>query len=270
MDKKQIQKIRRTVRGFYHAHGRHELPWRKTTNPYHILVSEVMLQQTQVVRVVPKYLAFIKKFPTLQKLAQAPLRDVLVSWHGLGYNRRAKSLHEASKQVVQFHKGKMPSTFEALCTLKGVGPYTAGAVCAFSYNIPIPLIETNIRTVFFHHLYHDDVLASDAELLSISKACLDRKNPREWFWALMDYGSSLKEKGVRTNSRSKHYVKQSKFKGSDREVRGAIVRVLTGVPCASEKEIQKQTTLPLVKISAQLSKLKKEGIVHYKNKKWSL
>jgi A/G-specific adenine glycosylase len=270
MDKKQIQKMRRAVRSFYRARGRYDLPWRKTVNPYHILVSEVMLQQTQVARVIPKYLAFIKEFPTLYKLAHAPFRDVLISWYGLGYNRRAKSLHEAAKKVVLLYNGKMPDTFEELCTLSGVGSYTAGAICVFSYGIPIPLIETNIRTVIFHHLLQDDRKASDAELLNISKEVLDKKNPREWFWALMDYGSYLKEQGVRTNERSTHYVKQTKFKGSDREVRGAIVRVLTDVPCASEKELQIKTKLPLVKIHEQLVKLKEEGMIRCKNAKWSL
>jgi A/G-specific adenine glycosylase len=270
MDAETIRKLKRIVRNYYRTHGRHELPWRKTKDPYKILVSEIMLQQTQVIRVVPKYTAFIKRFPTVKVLAESPLKEVLVLWSGLGYNRRAKLLHEAAKQVVALHGGKIPRSFEMMCTLRGVGPYTAGAVCVFAYNMPIPLIETNIRTVFFHHVFQGDTKISDKILMEYSEKCIDKKDPRTWFWALMDYGSYLKAKGVRTNKRSTHYTKQSTFKGSDREVRGAIVKVLTGVAFAQEKEIQTKTKLPFTKIRTQLLKLKREGIVQDHGGTWSL
>jgi len=150
-DKKKIKEIQKIVWAHYEKYGRHNLPWRKTRNPYRVLVSEIMLQQTQVARVIPKYKAFLKQFPTLESLSKAPLRDVLIAWQGLGYNRRAKALHALAELVVTAHKGRMPTMFEELIRLPGIGPYTAGAVCAFAYNTPVPILETNIRTILFHH-----------------------------------------------------------------------------------------------------------------------
>lgn len=267
IEKKKLQQIQKIVWSYYREHGRHALPWRKTKNPYRILVSEVMLQQTQVARVIPKYKVFLQQFPTLESLARAPLRDVLVLWQGLGYNRRAKALHDLAVLVVTECKGKLPRDFDVLVTLPGVGPYTASAVCAFAYNVPRPMIETNIRTVFFHHLYADKKHVSDSELLLLADALLDTKNPREWYWALMDYGAFLKESGVRVNSTSKQYTKQSKFKGSDREVRGAILRVLTE-GSTTEINLQKLTTFSLEKIQEQLIRLHKEGLVQKKRNQW--
>src|SRR3989344_7710205 len=129
--------------------ARPHLPWRKTKDPYKILVSEVMLQQTQVDRVIPFYNRFVKKYPTARALARAKLRDVLKEWNGLGYNRRAKFLHEAAKQL---GKSDFPKTAEEIENLPGVGHYTARAVAAFAFNKPEVFIETNIRTVFFYHL----------------------------------------------------------------------------------------------------------------------
>ncbi len=199
-----------------------------------------MLQQTQVVRVIPKYKEFLKQFPTIHKLSLATLRDVLVVWQGFGYNRRAKALHDLANVVITECKGKMPREYEALLQLPEIGPYTAGAVCTFAYNKPIAMIETNIRTILFHYLYSDKENVQDKELLCIIEKILDTKNPREWYWVLMDYGAFLKEKGVKVNSKSKHYNKQSKFKGSNREVRGAIPRVLTEKNM-TEKPILKNT-----------------------------
>ena len=161
----------------------------------------------------------------------------------------------------------MPTGYEVLLGLPGVGPYTASAVCAFAYNVPRPMLETNIRTVFFHHFYADKKQVSDPELLLLADEILDTKNPREWYWALMDYGAFLKESGVRVNSTSKQYTKQSKFKGSDREVRGALLRVLTE-GSTTEKNLQKQTTFSLEKIQEQLTKLQREGLVQKKRNRW--
>lgn len=268
--RKTITEIQNTVWEHYAKHGRHTLPWRKTKNPYRILVSEIMLQQTQVMRVVPKYKTFLRKFPTLQSLAKSQLRDVLVEWQGLGYNRRAKFLHEAAKDVVKQYGGTIPKTFEEFCTLPGVGPYTAGAVCVFAYNIPVPILETNIRTVLFHLAHKDKKEVSDTELLKLSEACLDKKKPREWYWAIMDYGAYLKGSGVRVNAKSKHYTKQKKFKGSDREVRGAILRELSKVKALRLEQIQNKIFFEVVKIKQQLFKLKKEGLIREKNGKWMM
>ncbi len=210
------------------------LPWRKTRDPYKILVSEIMLQQTQVERVVPFYTNFIKQFPTAKKLAAAPLPAVLKAWQGLGYNRRAKYLHEASKVLAKekYVGQKLP----------GVGPYTRGAVLAFAFNQPEVFVETNIRTVFFYHLEKTTIYRSlsDKELLPMVAAVLKKSKmqPREFYAAMMDYGSHLKKQGIKLNNKSKHYAKQSKFEGSTRQKRAAKLRELLkeGAP---ESELKK-------------------------------
>jgi A/G-specific adenine glycosylase len=210
-------------------HGRslfRDMPWRDNTDPYWVLVSELMLQQTQVDRVIPKFNEFMTAFPTVKDLAQASLGDVLKLWSGLGYNRRAKYLHEAAKKVETEFNGKIPSTFEELVKLPGVGPNTAGAILAYSFNQPIVFIETNIRTVYFHHFFPDHALVSDRELKEIVTETLDTEHPRQWYWALMDYGAYLKKQGVGRIDKSSHYKKQAPLKGSLREVRGLILKKL--------------------------------------------
>lgn len=202
------------------------MPWRVSTEPYFVLVSELMLQQTQVDRVIPKFHLFMMAFPTIEALATSPLADVLMVWSGLGYNRRAKFLHEAAKKVVGEFRGIIPDTFEELVSLPGVGPNTAGAILAYSFNKPVVFIETNIRTVYFHHLFDDTALISDKELKEKVSQTVDTEHPREWYWALMDYGSYLKKQGAGQIDRSVHYKKQAPLKGSLREVRGLILRAL--------------------------------------------
>lgn len=203
-----------------------DMPWRVNTEPYFVLVSELMLQQTQVDRVVPKFHQFMMAFPTIYALASATLAEVLTVWSGLGYNRRAKFLYEAAKKVVADFKGEIPSTFDELVSLPGIGPNTAGAILAYSFNQPIVFIETNIRTVYFYHLFDEDELISDKELREKVTETLDTEHPREWYWALMDYGALLKKQGVGQINRSKHYKKQAPLKGSLREVRGLILKAL--------------------------------------------
>lgn len=203
-----------------------EMPWRSSTDPYYILVSELMLQQTQVDRVIPKFEAFIAAFPTVRVLAGAPLSEVLTLWSGLGYNRRAKYLHLAAQQVVSDFNGIIPNTHEELITLPGVGPNTAGAIMAYSFNIPVNFIETNVRTVYFYHFFPDVVTVTDSELRQKVQQTTDTEHPREWYWALMDYGSWLKKQGYGANNKSAHYKKQAPLKGSLREMRGQLLKVL--------------------------------------------
>ena len=203
-----------------------EMPWRQDTRPYYVLVSEIMLQQTQVDRVVPKFTAFIEAFPDISVLAKAPLAEVLRLWTGLGYNRRAKFLHEAAKMITNEYNGRFPETVETLMTLPGVGVNTAGAIMAYSFNLPVIFIETNVRTVYFHHFFSDNELVSDKELREVVTRTTDTEHPREWYWAIMDYGSYLKRQGVGRIDKSKHYKKQSALKGSVREVRGLIIKAL--------------------------------------------
>lgn len=220
------QRFRNLVWKHYKEQGRYTLPWRKTSDPYRILVSEVMLQQTQVDRVIPYYKAFLTRFPSVRALAAAPLKDVLALWQGLGYNRRAKMLHEAAKVVVRDHRGIIPKDAFILKTLPGVGPYTASAVAVFSSNADELLIETNIRTVITHHFFPTTKVVEDTEVLKVLQKVHPKGQARMWYAALMDYGSFLKRTGVRINNRAKGYTKQSAFKGSLREVRGAILRAL--------------------------------------------
>ncbi len=216
------------------------LPWRaRSATPYHILVSEVMLQQTQAERVTSKFVAFIKKFPTVQKLAQASLREVLLMWQGLGYNRRARNLKRAAEEIVSNYKGKVPTTVEALVALPAIGPYTASAIRAFVWNIPDVFIETNIRTVYIHHFFPKRKKVSDDELLPLIEKTLDRTNPKEWYAALMDYGAYLKKTVPNPSRRSHSHVKQAAFKGSLREARGKILRYVTEKGSLPLREIPK-------------------------------
>lgn len=201
-----------------------DMPWRDDTRPYYVSVSELMLQQTQVSRVIPKFQKFISAFPDEYALAQATLSDVLKQWQGLGYNRRARYLHEAAKKIVEM--GEFPSTLEGLMELPGVGKNTAGAIVAYSYNQPSVFIETNIRTVYIHHFFNDQFDVGDKEIVQKLTETLDHEHPREFYWALMDYGSWLKANGVRNTSSSKHYRRQAPLQGSVRQVRGDIVRQL--------------------------------------------
>jgi A/G-specific adenine glycosylase len=263
------KKFIETVWAYYQKEGRQNLPWRKTRNPYRILVSEVMLQQTQVERVIPKYKSFLKKFPSLASLASAPLGDVLREWQGLGYNRRAKMLHECAQLIMRDHKGIFPRSHAALMKLPGVGHYTAGAIMAFAHNEAIPIIETNIRTVFIHHFFKDKDNITDAETFQSIERLLDRENPREWYYALMDYGAYLKKTIGNQNTRSKHYTKQAKFNGSDRQIRGAIIRALVEGGL-TRKDFYQKLSFDMQRIDEQLERLREEGMIVCVRQKYSL
>ncbi len=235
------------------------MPWRDDTRPYYVLVSEIMLQQTQVHRVIPKFEAFIQAFPTIKDLAKASLEEVLVQWSGLGYNRRAKFLHEAAKTVVREFDGELPSTSEALISLPGVGVNTAGAILAYSFDQPTVFIETNVRTVYFHHYFDDAGTVTDKQIYEIASKTVDTEHPREWYWALMDYGSYLKSQGVGRNNKSHHYKKQAPLKGSIREVRGQIIKALA-VSELNELDLRHAVAADERFIGA-LASLEKEGLV---------
>jgi A/G-specific adenine glycosylase len=202
-----------------------DFPWRHTNDPYRILVSEVMLQQTQTARVVSKYLEFIERFPDICALARAGVAEVLTAWQGLGYNRRALALHRTAGIIYGDFGGLVPREKETLLALPGIGPYTAAAIRAFAFGQPDVLLETNIRTVFIHEFFPENETVPDRDILPIVEATLDRDTPRRWYEALMDYGAMLKDSG-NPSRRSSHYRRQSRFKGSRREARGAILRTL--------------------------------------------
>jgi A/G-specific adenine glycosylase len=225
MDKREFQEFMwEKARELYR-----DMPWRSDTRPYYVLVSELMLQQTQVDRVRPKFEAFIAQFPDERALANASLAEVLQLWNGLGYNRRAKFLHEAAKKITNEYSGIFPPDYEAILSLPGVGPGTAGAISVYAFNRPVVFIETNVRTVYFHHFFQEsEDTITDKMLTELVEATLDKEHPREFYWALMDYGTMLKKSGAGRIQRSAHYKKQSPLKGSIREVRGQIVTLLTG------------------------------------------
>ena len=203
------------------------MPWRENTDPYLVLVSELMLQQTQVERVIPKFNSFIIRFPDVFSLASASLADVLIAWSGLGYNRRAKYLHLAAQKIATDYGGLVPSTQTELVGLPGIGPNTAAAVLAYGFNQPVVFVETNIRSVYFYHFFADATSVNDQALRQVVQATLDSAQPRQWYWSLMDYGNDLKQRGAGRITKSAHYKKQSPLKGSLREVRGQIIRRLT-------------------------------------------
>lgn len=237
---------------------RREMPWREKITPYRIVVSEIMLQQTQAPRVAKKFDSFFKKFPSFQKLATAPLNAVLKEWQGLGYNRRALNLH----RLAQVIKGKLPQTYEGLLELPGIGPNTAGSILAFAFNLPHPFIETNIRTVFIHFFFKNHKgKVHDKKLMPIIEATLDKKNPREWYYALMDYGTFLKKTEINPSRRSKHHVQQSKFKGSNRELRSNILKILLENP-QSFKSISKHfPEKSVIAVDKNVRDLEKEGFI---------
>ncbi len=255
------------VQNHYQKSGRHTLPWRQTTDAYAIAVSEIMLQQTQVDRVVPKYSAFLKRFPTIQKLAKASWVDVLKIWTGLGYNRRAKFLHQMAQIVVTKYNGKLPRDFGELKKLPGIGPYTAGAIAAFAFNQAFPIIETNIRTVYIHHFFKHTENVSDGDVYKSIVKTLDIQNPRQWYWALMDYGSFLKQTGNKVHRTSKHYTKQTTFKGSRRQMRGALMRALLISPM-TVKSLVTKTKGKDSEVRSVLIDLVKENFIIQKGQKY--
>ena len=230
----RLAAFRAEVRAHHEAHRR-DLPWRRTRDPYAILVSEFMLQQTQVVRVLEKYRLFLERFPTVEALAGAEMSDVLAVWSGLGYNRRALSLHRAAKIIAHEHRGRVPESLVELRRLPGVGAATAAAVSAFAFGRAEPFIETNIRAAFIHFFFQDLDGVADADILPLVEKTLDRDDPREWFYALMDYGAWVKKTYANPSRRSKHHAVQSPFCGSRRELRAqALQAVLTAVPAGAD------------------------------------
>jgi A/G-specific adenine glycosylase len=179
-------------------------------------------------------------------------------------------LHTCARVVVAEHGGILPRDYRALLSLPGIGPYTAGAVCAFAYDIPIPVLETNIRTVLFHHFFGTRTAVPDAELMEMSAQLLTGISPRTWYYALMDYGSFLKAQGVRLNSKSKHYTKQSRFEGSDRQVRGAILRCLTKRRAVREPMVVQAVGGAPARVRTQLRALAREGLVRREGGRWTI
>ncbi|MEJ5188095.1 A/G-specific adenine glycosylase [Treponema sp. J25] len=238
-----------------------DFPWRRTVHPWGVLVSEVMLQQTQTERVVPYYERWMQRWPRPELLAAAPFPEVLKEWSGLGYNRRARYLQEAARRITEHYGGLVPASVHELERLPGIGPYTARAVACFAYNTPEVFIETNIRAAVLHFFFQDREGVPDQELVPILEAALDRERPREWYWALMDYGAALKKILPNPSRKSAHYNRQSPFKGSRRQIRGAILRILSREGALTLEELEQHAGYERTRLASVLQDLQKESFV---------
>ncbi len=266
-----LEKFKESVLNYYRKHKR-DLPWRVSDSdsrfePYKILVSEMMLQQTQVSRVIPKYQEFLQMFPNIETLAEAQLGSVIKAWSGLGYNRRAKFLWQAAKNIAKDFNGQVPQTIDEVVTLPGIGPNTAGAILVYAFNRPAVFVETNIRTVYIHHFFTGTENISDKEILELLPQTIDKENPREFYWALMDYGSYLKLNIGNMSRFSKMYVKQSQFNGSKRQIRGKVVKILLESPCDLG---QFRSVIRDDRLKTVLADLVHEGIVRFNNSIYEL
>jgi A/G-specific adenine glycosylase len=252
--------FQRLVYDYYLENGR-ALPWRFESDPYRVYVSEIMLQQTQVERVLSRYEGFITRFPDPTSLACAPLDAVLQEWKGLGYNRRALHIRHAAAQMVDSFGGQVPAKVGDLETLPGVGRATACAIAAFAYGTPVVFLETNIRTVFIHFFFRDGETVGDAELLPLVERTLDRDDPRNWYYALMDYGTMLKRQGIKEHRRSAGYRKQSPFIGSDRQIRGKILKTLVKSEGFTVEALIPYLCAPEERVLKNLRDLQQEGFL---------
>jgi A/G-specific adenine glycosylase len=264
-----ILEFQQMVLSYYNNYGR-DMAWRDTTDPYLILVSEIMLQQTQVERVTIKYPEFIRAFPDFASLADAPLDKVLSVWQGMGYNRRAIALQKCAIRVMNEYGGILPADVDLLATFPGIGRATASSIAAFAFNLPVVFIETNIRRVFIHFFFSCTDTVSDADLLPIVKKSLYQKNPRVWYWALMDLGSALKKAVPNPNRRSAHYTRQPPFEGSDRKIRGAILKLLLKEYSLEVEEIFGYIAEDPHRVRKILGDLEGEGFIKYNNNRFSL
>ncbi len=265
----QIRAFRKKIYDHYGREGR-DLPWRRTRSLYRVLVSEIMLQQTQVERVLLKYKEFLAAFPDFPALAKAPLRTLLSVWQGMGYNRRALALRALALKVMNEHGGRLPSDTDKLIALPGIGKYTAGAVMAFAFNKPVVFMDTNIRRVYIHEFFHDRDNIHDEEIIPLVEQTLDAGNPRTWYNALMDYGAMLKKGHVNPNRKSVHYQRQSTFENSNRQVRGRILNVLVDESPLSAVRIVKKIGMDPERVMKNLVQMEKEGFIRKKGRTFAL
>lgn len=266
---RSFQNFKAQVWDYYRAQKR-SLIWRDTIKQYWVVVSEIMLQQTQVSRVVVKFPQFIDAFPDFRSLASAPLEKVLRAWQGMGYNRRGKYLREIAKLIIEKYNGIIPKDSVILETFPGIGPATARSIVVYSYNVPEPFIETNVRRVYIHHFFNDSREVSDKDILPIVADTIDREHPREWFYALMDYGTHLGRSIPNPNRKSKHYSKQSKFEGSNRQIRGAVLRSLLMEGPTEKSKLESTLGFEQSRLYNVLNQLTSEGIVAEENGKYKV
>ena len=275
--------FRRTILRWYGTYGR-DLPWRRTRDAWKILVSEIMLQQTQVARVIPKYEAFLSKWPTPKAFASASLGEALSAWNGLGYNRRCKHLHVAAKEIVSELGGITPVNVEILQALPGIGPYTARAVASFSANADVVLWDTNVRRIALRYFFGGEFVRSapnDEKLHGVLDLSLPKGRSRDWHNALMDFGSAVcigrsplcascpllrtciaAPKFLRGLSPARKLVRpQARFEGSRRQARGAVLRALAAAGTKGLRVTALRTLLRSHDAESIVNALVREGLV---------
>lgn len=255
-----IRTFQNIIYSYFNQYGR-DFPFRNEINPYNVVISEIMLQQTQTNRVVEKFQQFIQKFPDFQSLANAPLNEVLKVWQGLGYNRRAVALKKIAERVVNEFDGILPADIDILKSFPQIGHNTASSIVAFAFNMPTFFIEVNIRRVYIYYFFPGKSSIKDSAIVPIVRRTLDSSNVRKWYYALMDFGVMLKKTHPELNKRSAHYRKQAKFKGSNREVRGKILKLLIASSSLTEVEIFKELKINSKKLKEILNLLIKEGFI---------
>ncbi len=269
LNQEVIRTFQYIIYSYFKQYGR-DFPFRKEINPYNVVVSEMMLQQTQTSRVVEKFQQFIQEFPDFQSLAHAPLNDVLKVWQGLGYNRRAVALKNIAEKVVDEFDGIVPADVEILKTFPQIGHNTASSIVAFAFNMPTFFIEVNIRRVYIYFFFPGKSSIEDGNIMPIVRKTLDRSNVRKWYYALMDYGVMLKKTHPELNKRSAHYRKQSKFKGSNREIRGKILKLLIASSNLTEAEIFRELKIDSKKLKEILNLLIQEGFIKQEKNLFSI
>ncbi|MFX0022867.1 MAG: A/G-specific adenine glycosylase [Candidatus Hermodarchaeota archaeon] len=265
-----IKLFQKFIYEFYKNHKR-KFPFRENNTPYNVLVSEIMLQQTQTGQVSEKFLKFTNHFPSFSSLSNASVEDILKEWKGLGYNRRAIALKKIADTVIKDFNGKLPESIDILKSFPQIGYNTASSIITFAFNKPTAFIETNIRRVYIYFFFPNRNRIDDKEILPIVKKTVDISNAREWYYALMDYGVMLKKTHPELNKKSTHYRKQAPFKGSKREIRGKILDILIKQGKTDLKNIQTQFgSMDNKRIMEILNQLKKEGFLDIINENISL
>jgi A/G-specific adenine glycosylase len=259
IDSTSIEEFQSKIMTWWKENAR-TLPWRENPSPYEVLVSEVMLQQTQVSRVIPKYLEFLEAFPNMESLAESETKRLMQVWSGLGYNRRALWLREAAREIVK--RGIFPRTAEDLCALKGIGPYTSRSILIFAFNEDLAAIDTNIRRVLIASGFAEETV-SNSQLQAVADQMLLRGRSRDWHNALMDYGSEVltsNKTGIAPASR------QPRFKGSNRQIRGAIIRHLTCFDSLSPEELLSSLSgegIHCTDLESTINQLVDEGFIEH-------
>jgi A/G-specific adenine glycosylase len=260
LSQQTIQAFQDTIWNYY-QHNKRSFSWREHITPYRVVVSEIMLQQTQTDRVSKKFDEFVTQFPTFEHLATAPFAEVLKFWKGLGYNRRALNLQKIAQTIHHEYAGNPPNDPEILVTFPGIGKATAASITCFAYNRSITFIETNIRTIFIYFFFRSSIDVHDKELMPLIEKTLDTQNSREWYYALMDYGVMLKKNVGNLCRLSKHYAKQSKFEGSDRQIRGMVLQALLDQPGIDPEKLFARIERDQERIKKILDELIQEGFI---------